>query len=242
MGGARNQQVIAAMTRSNTVLFVQARKDRDKPLFRQIADQIRSHVACGVLTVGERLPGFRKLAKMLSVSEDTVTKAYATLLDEGIIEARPRSGYFVAKKLELTGATPHPGVYQKFPAGMPARRSDLENMFREVPESIGRLQRVESGALAPFVLAPEHAGAESKLAGELSGQPLLVLPLNRFSQGAEPVAGLVFNALAGTDSEFLETAGALVRALRNCGGSDSLKLPGEWSPANFRFPPVQVEP
>ena len=495
------------MARSNTVLFVQARKDRGKPLFRQIADQIRSHVAGGVLTVGGRLPGVRKMAEMLSVSEDTVTQAYATLLDEAIIEARPRSGYFVAKKLAITGATPHPSVFQKFPAGMPARnaltieearrffdavkggdpgmeflrgmtgleggeskqwiaeaaryarspwlqqdgacsqgdlrlrrviaarlrefrgisceaesivvttgmrqslslalsllfsqgeavllespslpeissqlfsrglrpvwgradgdglvfdadsvrdsacrgaivsdacqmplsvamarsrkkqmliwartsgaviiendggailsqtdtpemplraapfgeecvvycsgfslivppaggigflvapkglekafagaamlsgsvpllseqralaafleseafdghvrrmrtlarqrRNVLENMFREVPESIGRLQSVESGALSCFVLEPGHAALEGRLAGELSREPLPVLPLTRFSQGPERVEGLVFNFLAGSESEFLDTAGAVVRVLRNCGG------------------------
>lgn len=57
MDGLRIQPGARAMTKTSPALFVQVRRDKEKPLFRQIADQIRNHVTGGVLPVGSRLPG-----------------------------------------------------------------------------------------------------------------------------------------------------------------------------------------
>jgi GntR family transcriptional regulator / MocR family aminotransferase len=50
---------------------------------------------------GASLPSSRELASLLGLSRNTVTSAYLQLMDEGFLEARPRSGVFVA-----TGARP----------------------------------------------------------------------------------------------------------------------------------------
>lgn len=69
----------------------------DKPLYEQVADRIRGLVAEGTLKLGDRLPSVRKLHQQLSVSISTVLEAYRILEDEGLIEARPQSGYFVKR-------------------------------------------------------------------------------------------------------------------------------------------------
>ncbi|MES1161863.1 MAG: PLP-dependent aminotransferase family protein, partial [Rhizobacter sp.] len=46
---------------------------------------------------GAPLPSSRELAALLGMSRNTVTSAYLQLMDEGFLEARPRSGVFVAK-------------------------------------------------------------------------------------------------------------------------------------------------
>jgi GntR family transcriptional regulator/MocR family aminotransferase len=51
----------------------------------------------GRLGVGAPLPSSRELAALLGMSRNTVTSAYLQLMDEGFLEARPRSGVFVAK-------------------------------------------------------------------------------------------------------------------------------------------------
>jgi GntR family transcriptional regulator/MocR family aminotransferase len=140
------------MSQKTPVLFVQARKDRAKPLFRQVAEQIRTHISAGILPAGEKLPGVRTLARQLNVSEDTVSQAYATLAEQGIIEARPRSGYFVSGRLAATGASPHPGIRQTFPAGLPAR-----NALRI--EEARRFAALPAGSCPEAVLLagrPEH--------------------------------------------------------------------------------------
>ncbi|MBU2409670.1 MAG: PLP-dependent aminotransferase family protein, partial [Gammaproteobacteria bacterium] len=46
---------------------------------------------------GASLPSSRELANLLGLSRNTVTSAYLQLMDEGFLEARPRSGVFVAQ-------------------------------------------------------------------------------------------------------------------------------------------------
>jgi len=50
----------------------------------------------GRLDAGAALPSSRELAGLLGLSRNTVTSAYLQLMDEGFLEARPRSGVFVA--------------------------------------------------------------------------------------------------------------------------------------------------
>lgn len=66
-----------------------------RPKYEQLRIQIRSHIEKGVLKPGDRLPGIRKLAAGLAVSPDTVKRAYLDLCDEGLLEAKPRSGFLV---------------------------------------------------------------------------------------------------------------------------------------------------
>jgi GntR family transcriptional regulator/MocR family aminotransferase len=45
---------------------------------------------------GAPLPSSRELATLLGLSRNTVTSAYIQLIEEGFLEARARSGVFVA--------------------------------------------------------------------------------------------------------------------------------------------------
>ncbi|GAB4237206.1 MAG: PLP-dependent aminotransferase family protein [Elainellaceae cyanobacterium] len=72
----------------------------DGTLYEQVADRIRGLIAEGTLKLGDRLPSVRKLHQQLSVSISTVLEAYRLLEDQGLIEARPQSGYFV-KRMSL---------------------------------------------------------------------------------------------------------------------------------------------
>jgi len=69
---------------------------RGVPVYRQIADQIRRAVVAGALVRGDRLPTIRGLASQLGVNRDTVSLAYETLADEGVIESTVGRGTFVA--------------------------------------------------------------------------------------------------------------------------------------------------
>ena len=58
----------------------------------------------GHLDVGAPLPSSRELATLLGISRNTVTAAYVQLIDEGFLQARPRSGVFVAVGARPPGA------------------------------------------------------------------------------------------------------------------------------------------
>jgi len=59
------------------------------PVFRQICDQVRFQVAAGVLSAGMEIPSTRDLGERLGVNPMTVSKAYALLEQEGVLERRP---------------------------------------------------------------------------------------------------------------------------------------------------------
>jgi GntR family transcriptional regulator len=67
------------------------------PVFRQIVDQIRFQVGCDLLSPGTELPSTRTLAEKLGVNPMTVSKSYALLEDEGVLERRPGQTLIVAE-------------------------------------------------------------------------------------------------------------------------------------------------
>ena len=70
-------------------------------IYRQIADQIRRAVVSGQLSVGDPLPSVRQLAKELVVNPNTVAKAYAELVRDGVLETQAGRGAYVAKRREV---------------------------------------------------------------------------------------------------------------------------------------------
>ena len=68
-----------------------------KPVYLQLADQIRYAAASGRLRPGEPLPALRPLAEELRINRNTIAKAYAELESQGIIETLPGKGFFLRK-------------------------------------------------------------------------------------------------------------------------------------------------
>lgn len=67
-----------------------------KPIYEQIAGQIKSQIMQGALAEGEQLPSIRALANDLRVSVITTKRAYADLEAQGFIVTAPGRGSFVA--------------------------------------------------------------------------------------------------------------------------------------------------
>jgi len=74
--------------------------------YLELAEQTEKLIAEGVLRAGERLPSVRQACRTHGISPVTVTQAYYQLESRGLVEARPRSGYFVRARLGLTLAEP----------------------------------------------------------------------------------------------------------------------------------------
>ena len=70
-------------------------------IYRQIADQIRRSIASGELAVGDAVPSVRMLAKELVVNANTVAKAYAELIRDGVLETQAGKGAFVAARRDV---------------------------------------------------------------------------------------------------------------------------------------------
>lgn len=77
------------------MLQIRIQPGSSTPLYRQIVDQIRWVVATEVHDAGHPLPSVRTLAEQLVINPNTVVHAYAELVRDGVIEARPGKGYFI---------------------------------------------------------------------------------------------------------------------------------------------------
>ena len=69
------------------------------PIHQQLYDRIRTAIASGQLTPGERLPATRSLAAQLGVARGTVDAAYARLMGEGYLAGRGQAGTIVSPAL-----------------------------------------------------------------------------------------------------------------------------------------------
>ena len=67
-----------------------------KPIYQQIADQVKEQVCSGALAAGDALPSMRLLAKELRISVITTKRAYEELERDGFLENVPGKGCFVA--------------------------------------------------------------------------------------------------------------------------------------------------
>jgi DNA-binding transcriptional MocR family regulator len=68
-------------------------------LYERIAEHLRHQIQRGVLPAGERMPSLRSVGREQRVSLATAVEAYTQLEREGLIEARPRSGFYVRAAL-----------------------------------------------------------------------------------------------------------------------------------------------
>lgn len=76
-------------------MILQVDFDAGKPVYLQLADQIRYAAASGRLRPGDPLPSLRPLSEELRINRNTIAKAYSELEAQGIIETVPGKGFFL---------------------------------------------------------------------------------------------------------------------------------------------------
>jgi DNA-binding transcriptional MocR family regulator len=67
----------------------------DDHLYLQVADGIEKMIADDVLKIGDKLPSVRVLSEEYGISMGTAFQAYYHLEGKGLVESRPKSGYYV---------------------------------------------------------------------------------------------------------------------------------------------------
>jgi len=111
------------------------------PVYRQLMDQVRFHVASGLLKPGDELPSTRALSSQLGVNPMTISKAYSYLEREQVVERRPgrplvvralEGGQIFDRKVERLRESLAPTVTMAKQLGVPAK--DAVHLFREMLE------------------------------------------------------------------------------------------------------------
>lgn len=67
----------------------------DDHLYMQVADGLEKMIADDILKIGDKLPSVRVLSDEYGISMGTAFQAYYHLEGKGLIESRPKSGYYV---------------------------------------------------------------------------------------------------------------------------------------------------
>jgi GntR family transcriptional regulator len=110
------------------------------PIYRQLIAQITRLIAGGQLAVGTELPSVRELAELHTVNPMTISKAYATLEAEGLLE-RQRG-----KPMRVAGR-------RRNQAPLTQRLQQLE---REVSELVLAARQLEIGKKELLALVAEQ--------------------------------------------------------------------------------------
>ncbi|ARP50744.1 MULTISPECIES: GntR family transcriptional regulator [Caproicibacterium] len=72
----------------------------DRPIYTQLADQIKLRVVSGRYPAGSKLPSVRELAAEAAVNPNTMQRALSQLETEGLLFTQRTSGRFVTDKEE----------------------------------------------------------------------------------------------------------------------------------------------
>lgn len=131
-----------------------------RPAYLKIYEALRGDITSGAYAPGERVPSKRTMAEQTDTSVITVEHAYDLLIDEGYIEARERSGYFVCYRSE-----------DAFPVGDASDNADdrqaEDNTSRRTAASAGgsRISALAQAEGVPATDQYEAAAAELSFAG-----------------------------------------------------------------------------
>jgi len=104
------------------------------PIFRQLMEQVLALIAGGRLQPGQMLPSVRDLSAALGINMMTVSKAYARLEAEGVLERLRGAGMRVCDR-------PTRG-------GLAARRDELQQLIEPVVTRALQLGLSETELLA----------------------------------------------------------------------------------------------
>lgn len=99
----------------------------EERLYESVANRLTGMIEGGTLRVGDRVPSVRHFSVQQNVSVSTVLQAYRVLEDQGWIEARPQSGYYVRRTARAM--PPEPEMSQPPLRAMPVAMRDLVMEF-----------------------------------------------------------------------------------------------------------------
>ncbi|MCB9353979.1 MAG: PLP-dependent aminotransferase family protein [Lewinellaceae bacterium] len=115
-------------------------------LYTRIADRFESMILNGVLKTGDKLPSVRILSEEQGISISTAYMAYSSLESKGLIEARPKSGYYVRyadRSVALPPRNPAPAA--------PSSDMSVDEMIATVYENLTETSVVQMSLAAPSV-------------------------------------------------------------------------------------------
>jgi len=118
--------------------------ERGPPRYRQIAERLAKAISDGTLRPGDRLPSVRRLHAEEGAAISTVMQALAQIEHQGLVEARPKSGYFVKARVQAPPPQPARPASRAPTAGV-----SVSALVAKVYRAAGDPRIVQLGAAIP---------------------------------------------------------------------------------------------
>jgi DNA-binding transcriptional MocR family regulator len=182
-------------------------KTGEQPIYRQIADLIAEKIAEGGLLPGDRLPPQRDIARMAGVNLTTVTRAFASLQERGLVDSRPGRGSIISDPSVTASFKSAPVDEQGFidlSVNRPATAGYLHALASLMPQLPGDPRYP---ALQDFHAPEGPAWAREAMAGWLSSTAGITEPAQIvMTNGAQHGLACVLGALARPGDTILADA------------------------------------
>lgn len=160
--------------------------------YERLVNEIEQKIANGTFKIGEKLPSIRDIHIQRKISISTVFKAYMELEMRGLVEARPKSGYYVSG---FTKTLKEPTFSLK---KSPPRKVDLSAIVHTIHQALSNPSVLSLGGLmiSPDLLPSKHfsrimksmpleAVSSSIIYADPAGNPELRRQVARRIAGAE---------------------------------------------------------
>lgn len=182
-------------------------------LYEQVADKVEKLIRAGTLRAGERVASVRRAAEQHGVSVTTAIQAYLVLENRGLIEARPKSGFFVRALVNVR--VQEPKVSKPLSAVTAVSVGGLQSRLFEAARIPGVIP-FGGAAPGPELLPMEKLNRLLASASRRHGR--LGMSYN-FTAGTEVLRReIAKRSLDGGSNLFLEDV------ITTCGGTEALTL------------------
>jgi len=118
-------------------------------LYQKIANGLELQIKNNVLAIGDKLPSLRDLCKIHGTSQTTAIKVYYELESKGLIETRPKSGYFVSGSLKR-----NPGLPKTSRPATESSNMPVEELLEKVYSNSGPVNLALANAVVADELLP----------------------------------------------------------------------------------------
>lgn len=113
-------------------------------LYEKILNEFKELINSGSLKYGEKLPSVRQYSMKKKISVSTVLKVYRMLEDEGLIETKPKSGYFVKKIPQQL--YPKPELTEFAPS---ISNVNVYDLYSELADNLNDEEMIQLGTAVP---------------------------------------------------------------------------------------------
>src|SRR5436853_6604966 len=100
-------------------------------LYMQVADGLEKMIADDVLKIGDKLPSVRVISDEYGISMGTAFQAYYHLEGKGLIESRPKSGYYVRFNHKRFPELPRMIQHEQLSHDVSVKRSEERRVGKE---------------------------------------------------------------------------------------------------------------